>query len=197
LAHLPEGAYPLDNPIGAAPGVVLDLESSTIICLPGVPAELKGIVEGPLQPLLRRLFGERVFIERLVIVNCTDESILAPALRTVAERHPDVYVKSRAHTLTVFADFVKRHVPFMRRSRADRRRASEKPRTSRRAVCGILAAIQRGRTKRQNAVGSSDEVPCRGRRDMEIEHPVSPSTRSLTIIRSEACGPEWLNLPSS
>jgi len=96
MAYLPEGAYPLDNPIGAAPGVVLDLESSTIICLPGVPAELKGIVEGPLQPLLRRLFGERVFIERLVIVNCTDESILAPALRAVAERHPDVYIKSRA-----------------------------------------------------------------------------------------------------
>ncbi|MGQ9827314.1 MAG: competence/damage-inducible protein A [Roseiflexus sp.] len=96
MAHLPEGAYPIDNPIGAAPGVVLDVRDSTIICLPGVPAELKGIFEGPLQPLLRQLFGERVFIEYLVLVNCTDESTLAPVLRTVAEHHPAIYVKSRA-----------------------------------------------------------------------------------------------------
>lgn len=105
MAHLPEGACPLDNPVGAAPGVVLDLESSTIICLPGVPTELKGIVEGPLQPLLRHLFGDHVFIERLVTVNCTDESILAPVLRTVAERHPDVYIKSRAQRFGPDATF--------------------------------------------------------------------------------------------
>lgn len=96
MALLPAGAIPLDNPVGAAPGVLLEADSFTIVCLPGVPAELRGIFEGALQPVLQRLFGESAFLEKLVIVNCKDESILAPVLKAVAEKHPDVYLKSRA-----------------------------------------------------------------------------------------------------
>lgn len=96
MALLPEGATPLDNPVGAAPGVFLEMDSSVIVCLPGVPAELKGIFEGALQPALQRLFGESAFLEKLALVNCKDESVLAPVLKAVAEKHPDVYLKSRA-----------------------------------------------------------------------------------------------------
>ncbi|MCS6839375.1 MAG: molybdopterin-binding protein [Roseiflexus sp.] len=96
MALLPAGATPLDNPVGAAPGVLLETDSSVIVCLPGVPAELKGIFEGALQPVLQRLFGDSVFLEKLATVNCKDESVLAPVLKAVAERHPDVYLKSRA-----------------------------------------------------------------------------------------------------
>ncbi|NTV38190.1 MAG: hypothetical protein HGA82_03290, partial [Anaerolineales bacterium] len=39
MAWLPEGAVPLDNPVGTAPAVLLRTGQSAIICLPGVPSE--------------------------------------------------------------------------------------------------------------------------------------------------------------
>jgi molybdopterin-biosynthesis enzyme MoeA-like protein len=96
MAILPLGALPLTNPVGSAPGVVLRIGETTITCLPGVPADLKGIFTTSLQPVLEELFSESAFIERMVLVDCGDESVLAPITKSVAEGHPSVYVKSRA-----------------------------------------------------------------------------------------------------
>ncbi|MBN2378463.1 competence/damage-inducible protein A [candidate division WOR-3 bacterium] len=47
-ADVPEGAKLLMNPEGAAPGLVLADEARTLICLPGVPREVRAIVEDSL-----------------------------------------------------------------------------------------------------------------------------------------------------
>lgn len=96
MARLPEGASVIENPVGAAPAVVIQVNETRIVSLPGVPAELKAIVEGPLQPLLTEVFGSGSYCEREIAVECGDESQLAPAVREVAVAHPDVYIKSRA-----------------------------------------------------------------------------------------------------
>lgn len=96
MARLPEGAQIITNPIGAAPAVAITIGVARIVALPGVPAELKAIVEGPLQPLLKELFGRGSYRECEVLVECGDESRLAPALRQVVAAHPEVYIKSRA-----------------------------------------------------------------------------------------------------
>jgi molybdenum cofactor synthesis domain-containing protein len=96
MARLPEGGRPIENPVGAAPGVVVEVNNARIVSLPGVPAELKAIVEGPLQSLLAEVFGRGSYREREITVGCGDESVLAPALRGVASLHPYVYIKSRA-----------------------------------------------------------------------------------------------------
>jgi nicotinamide-nucleotide amidase len=96
MARLPEGARIVDNPIGAAPAVSLMAGAARLVALPGVPSELKAIVEGPLQPLLKELFGRGSYRECEVLVECGDESRLAPALRQVVAAHPEVYIKSRA-----------------------------------------------------------------------------------------------------
>lgn len=96
MARLPQGAYAIENPVGAAPAVIVEFDDKRIISLPGVPSELKAIVEGPLQDLLGRIFGRGSYREREMIVICGDESELAPALRRVAFLHPEVYIKSRA-----------------------------------------------------------------------------------------------------
>lgn len=96
MAYLPEGAYPVANPVGIAPAVVLEMGGRRIVSLPGVPAELKAIVEGPLQPVLQEVFERGSYREREMTVDCGDESQLAPALRKVTAAHPDVYIKSRA-----------------------------------------------------------------------------------------------------
>jgi molybdenum cofactor synthesis domain-containing protein len=96
MARLPAGAQPIDNPVGAAPAIVVEVDDSRIVSLPGVPAELKAIVEGPLQSMLARVFGRGAYRERELTVDCGDESELAPALGQVASLHPEVYIKSRA-----------------------------------------------------------------------------------------------------
>lgn len=40
-AHLPEGAIPIENPVGTAPGFIVEEPRGLIICLPGVPHEME------------------------------------------------------------------------------------------------------------------------------------------------------------
>jgi len=96
MALLPQGANPLANPVGAAPGVVLVEGDTTIVALPGVAAELKGIFTTYLRPLLTRIFGHQAWLERTVRVECGDESVPAPILQAVGRAHPEVYIKSLA-----------------------------------------------------------------------------------------------------
>ncbi len=96
MALLPEGAEALANPAGAAPGVLVRLRDASVVCLPGVPAELRGIFAGSLAPFLRELFGDSAYAERTVVTDCGDESRLAPILRQVGAGCPHVYIKSRA-----------------------------------------------------------------------------------------------------
>ena len=95
MAMLPAGSRPLANSVGAAPGVLLKYGKTTLVALPGVPSELKAIFNESLQPFLVEEFGAGTFVEIMIDVDCNDESKLAPILKGVAERNPNVYVKSR------------------------------------------------------------------------------------------------------
>lgn len=96
MAQFPEGADPLVNRCGAAPGVLMHQGATTIVCLPGVPAEMKDIFTNSLAPRLDALFGQQAYEERVILTAVWDESVLAPVVDAVAARHPLVYVKSRA-----------------------------------------------------------------------------------------------------
>jgi molybdenum cofactor synthesis domain-containing protein len=99
MAWLPEGAVPLENPVGTAPGVLLQVGKTGIISLPGVPSELKGIFNSSLQPFLREKLGGGLALMRTITVHCNDESIMEPVLSRVVNDHPGVYIKSLARTL--------------------------------------------------------------------------------------------------
>jgi len=77
MAVLPRGAKPLDNRIGGAPGVLLDVEGAQIVCLPGVPGELKWIFDNQLLTLLKQRV-EGAFAEKIIFLPLRDESTLAP-----------------------------------------------------------------------------------------------------------------------
>ncbi len=99
MAWLPEGALPLDNPVGTAPGVLLQIGSTTIISLPGVPSELKGIFNSSLQSFLHKTFEDGISAMHTITVRCNDESVMEPVLSRVVPAHPGVYIKSLARTL--------------------------------------------------------------------------------------------------
>lgn len=73
--------------------------ATTLISLPGVPAELKAIVDESLGDVLREIFGEASFEERTLLVATQDESAIAHILAAVEQANPLVYIKSRAQVI--------------------------------------------------------------------------------------------------
>jgi len=70
-ACLPEGCIPIENPVGTAPAFIVENEKGTIITLPGVPHEMRYLMENAVVPYLQKRLG------RL-------EAIVTRVLRTVA-----------------------------------------------------------------------------------------------------------------
>jgi molybdenum cofactor synthesis domain-containing protein len=99
MARLPAGATPLHNPVGTAPGVLLNTGGTTIVSLPGVPSELKGIFASSLQPFLDKTFPRGCAVLRTISVLCNDESLMEPVLSRIVREHPHIYLKSLATTL--------------------------------------------------------------------------------------------------
>ena len=100
MAILPHGAQAIGNPNGAAPAIALDVNAhTTIVCLPGVPSEMKEIFAATLQPVLARTVGSGGYVERSIILDRGDESRIADHLQALQAEHPRVYIKSRGQTL--------------------------------------------------------------------------------------------------
>jgi nicotinamide-nucleotide amidase len=58
MADIPEGAESLPNANGVALGVALEHEGKWIFAVPGVPVEMRAMIDGEIMPRLRRLAGE-------------------------------------------------------------------------------------------------------------------------------------------
>ncbi len=93
MAVLPKGSRPLDNRVGGAPGVLLDVEGGQIVSLPGVPGELMWIFDNQLLSLLKSRV-EGAFAEDIIYLPLRDESTLAPIIDEVMKDVPGVYIKS-------------------------------------------------------------------------------------------------------
>lgn len=96
MTRLPQGAIALDNQVGTAPGVCVRTGETTVLSLPGVPPELHWIWESSAAGILDEVLGPGGFAESTVTLELLDESRIAHVMRLLQERHPDVYVKSRA-----------------------------------------------------------------------------------------------------
>ncbi|WP_457750820.1 molybdopterin-binding protein [Thermococcus sp.] len=89
MAYLPEGAEPLENTKGAAPGAYIEHDGVKIFVLPGMPREMKAMLENEVLPRL----GSQKFIQRKLLAEITDESKLAPILNETLE-HFNVRIHS-------------------------------------------------------------------------------------------------------
>lgn len=93
MAVLPDGALPLPNPIGTAPGSMVSSGRTLVISLPGVPAEMRAIFEDSIVSLLKNpgLQAPReIYISLIGII----ESALAPVLMRAQRNFPGLYFKS-------------------------------------------------------------------------------------------------------
>ncbi len=102
-AFFPEGAKPLPNPVGTAPGVWMRIGRTAFACLPGVPSEMKLMFREQVVPKLREEgFVERIIVHRKINLFGKGESdIEAQAMDlTVRGRIPDVGITAHEATIS-------------------------------------------------------------------------------------------------
>jgi molybdenum cofactor synthesis domain-containing protein len=80
MAKIPVGSKPLQNPVGSAPAVLIENAGTTIICLPGVPQEMKAIFLESIVPLIVKQVGNFYIIESNYEVLGISEAMLAPKI---------------------------------------------------------------------------------------------------------------------
>lgn len=89
-AMVPEGAEPLDNPRGTAPGLWLEDRERTIALLPGPPRELKPMFREQILPRLQRRISSVRMYHRELRVTGLGESHVDSLAGPVYTRYPEV-----------------------------------------------------------------------------------------------------------
>lgn len=77
-AYLPQGARALPNPIGTAPGFVVEHQGRAILAMPGVPREMKRMMADQVLPFLQARLGDAqgVIVTRILHVAGLGESLI-------------------------------------------------------------------------------------------------------------------------
>jgi molybdopterin-biosynthesis enzyme MoeA-like protein len=94
MARLAEGAEPIPNPVGAAPGSWLKVNNTIIVSLPGVPKEMKEMFTLHVEPRLKEIAPKIEVVECGITIRGVPESGLAPELKRIAREYPRAYIKS-------------------------------------------------------------------------------------------------------
>ncbi len=66
-AYIPAGATLVENPVGTAPGFIVESGAGTVIAMPGVPSEMKRMMVDTVLPYLRTRNGNKGIIRRRVL----------------------------------------------------------------------------------------------------------------------------------
>lgn len=93
MAYLPSNAIIYDNKVGSAPGCYFEYDGMNIYCLPGVPTEMKDIMNRHVLPSLKEMNHEELFEKKFQIFSCV-ESQLAPYINDLKKEFMNLYVKS-------------------------------------------------------------------------------------------------------
>ncbi len=89
-AEIPEGARALPNDVGTAPGILLEWGRATLLLVPGVPREMRSIVEGPFRTVLQEAGSLAAGLHHLVIhTTGIPESRLAELVQPAWDALPD------------------------------------------------------------------------------------------------------------
>jgi nicotinamide-nucleotide amidase len=74
-AFLPQDCIPVENPVGTAPGFIVEDERGTIITLPGVPREMRYLMKHTIVPYLQQRLGQQdVLVTRILRTVAVGES---------------------------------------------------------------------------------------------------------------------------
>ncbi len=75
-AYLPDASIPIDNPVGTAPGFIVEHGDKLVISLPGVPREMKYLLSEKVIPFLRQRYNLGIIRTRVLRTAGIGESAL-------------------------------------------------------------------------------------------------------------------------
>lgn len=88
-ALVPATATILPNKLGTAPGLLFNHEGTIYVFMPGVPFEMKYLMEHEVLPLIKKLFNTSTIIHRTVLIQGLAESILAERIADWEDHLPE------------------------------------------------------------------------------------------------------------
>lgn len=104
MARIPRGSVPIQNPLGRAPAVFVEvtrergigITRTRIFSLPGVPKEMKAIFSYIIMPQFKENIGKYYFVESVFETVGVAESRLAPTLSRLVNSYPadSLYLKT-------------------------------------------------------------------------------------------------------
>ena len=80
-AMVPESALVIDNPLGTAPGLAFERNGKLFVAMPGVPYEMKYIMESWVLPRLIALAEGKVYLHKTILTQGIGESFLSEKIR--------------------------------------------------------------------------------------------------------------------
>ena len=97
------GCQVAPNPIGSAPGLIVEADGKWIIAMPGVPREMKRMCEDSIFPWIAKRAGDVVIRSRVLKVCGMGESTVANALHEIVESltNPTIAFLARPNEVSV------------------------------------------------------------------------------------------------
>ncbi len=106
-ALVPEGARCLNNPLGTAPGIVIESGEKIIIALPGPPREMQPMMENHVIPYLKKKFCGKIIKSRSIKLIGIAEAAVNDKVKDLLELSGPVqvgiYAKQREVELKIMA----------------------------------------------------------------------------------------------
>jgi nicotinamide-nucleotide amidase len=103
---IPRGATPIENQKGTAPGIRAEFEGKVLFAMPGVPSEMKHMLDESILPELRRLaVGQVIVVKRLRCFGA-GESKIAEMIGDAMERGRNPLVNCTVHEGVVTLEVV-------------------------------------------------------------------------------------------
>lgn len=97
-AFIPEGAIPVENPVGTAPAFIVEVNAKALIALPGVPREMEHLLLSRVIPYLRERYGlKALIVSRILRVVGLGEGRVGELLSDLMERGANPTVGTMAH----------------------------------------------------------------------------------------------------
>lgn len=98
-AFIPEGATPIENPVGTAPGFIVEADGRVVISVPGVPHEMRYFMDRSVMPYLRARLGiSEVIVSRVLKLFGIGESAVDERLKELIEQGRNPTIGLLAHT---------------------------------------------------------------------------------------------------
>jgi len=87
-ASIPEACKPIFNSNGTAPGMWFEKNGKVIVSMPGVPFEMKGLMQEEIIPLLQKSFNTPNIFHKTIMTTGIGESMLASIIEDVENNLP-------------------------------------------------------------------------------------------------------------